>query len=218
MGAPVASTSYVDLTTLEAVKDLLVGVGDSSDSKLSSLITRVSRRMAISMNRFTKLDRRTETIRLRSFRRLVSLRGAPIATVHAVRIGATPGEAAVENPLVSTDDFIIETELAALRMITVPGAIREGDVGRPIFDGGYVLVDYTGGLGADSGEVEENYADIAQACAEQVAALHARIQGGSIGQKTARADGGGSVDYGAAYDWLPSVAEVIQLYKREVMG
>lgn len=215
MGAPTAGTSYVDLANVSSVK-LLLGISSTDyDVAIGALVSTVSRDAARVMNRYTKLDQRTEFKRVRASRRTIAFAGAPIVIVNSLRVGKTKSEASTSNPLVANTDFLVNEDLATIALLTMPGFLTEGALGRPIVGYAYARVDYTGGLGATADDIEEEYGDIAGAIARQTAYLYQRSERKELGTVSSGTGGGAFTKYEGAVDWLPDVKKVLEAYERE---
>jgi hypothetical protein len=214
VGSTTAGTNLLDLVSVATVKArLALGSADTtSDARIASLISAVSAEMAHVMQRHTKSARRTETYTVHPGKPMLSLRGAPIVTVHSLKWGAG-SDLSMETALVENTDFYAVKHNGTLRFLTRAPAYVSAAVQRPIHPSN-VEVEYTGGL-ADTTDnlVANGYGDIAEACALQVAYVLKRSERGLIGALSEKT-GESSIDYTADYELLPAVAAVCERYRR----
>lgn len=212
MGTTIAGTNLLDLVSVATVKARLGISSTDQDAQIASLISSVSARMAAVMLRHTKSARRTESRQLSPGRNLISLKGAPIVTVHSVKWGETPDLSAT-NPLVEGTDYFVVKQQGTIRFLQTAPAFRTGAIQRAAHPS-QIEIDYTGGL-ADTPEnlIANGYGDIAEACAMQVAYLRQRLERGAIGASSSET-GGSKLNYDGPYDLLPDVADVCARYTR----
>lgn len=215
MGVSTSATRYVDLTTYDRVRRLIAvktAVVDADlDAVLAQLITQVSRDMADAMGLHTLSARRTDYYTISPFRTLLTLKAKPVTAVFSVKSSLTRDFSGASSMTQGTD-YQLDLENGVIEF-TDPIATRtRGLIGQPRGQA-YVEVDCTSGLGANAGEVQTNFADIAAACEAQVAELYQRgqINGFDSNRRTGQ-DGGTS--FTGAYRRLPHVQVVIDRYMR----
>ena len=205
----------MDYTTRARVKTLL-GIANadvSQDGLIDQLVTAVSQRFDTEMRRHSQQTARTEVYPVKFTRRLITLKGAPVATSPApvVKISDTT-DFTTATTMVANDDYVIEFDAGVVRLLTQGTPFTAGAAGRPVAPY-YVQVQYTGGFATSTANVISAYPDLAQACDLQVAYQHRRrvSPGGNV------TVGDSSTQYTKDYGLLDEVREVLNKYKRIVL-
>ena len=191
----------MDLTTAARVKVLLNETGSTLDTTIAQLITGISGRMERYMNRHADSSAaRTEYFDLMPGQRRIFLKGVPVTSVTSIH----------NDPI--DQSFGTTTLIASTNYVT---DLQDGSVTfhqyRPLYGAKALKVISTGGLAASAAAIITTYPEIALACDWQVVhEFHNRMSPGasSVGI------GGASVALVSGLDWLPTVKQTLDGYRR----
>lgn len=199
----------MNLTTKERVKALMNVSGTSTDTQIESLIGSVSVTMERYMGRTVQtVTRGVAKVKMTWGETMVPLTAYPVTALTTVRNSPTP-DFTGRPYLVAGTDFYLDESAGFLQILSEPEFRTHPETGRPIAPTWFEVA-YTGGMAADTAAFIAAYADIAGACDLQVRYLIQRQD--SLGSS---AELGGSVaSFEGAYNWLPSVKQVLDYHRR----
>lgn len=148
----------MDMTTLARVKARLENyTGTDDDTVLSEIITSVSSRAGVYLNRVVETAAQTEYHDLQTGREIIGLKGYPVSSSPAPTVTIDSSRAFTGDAL-STTSYYIEEATGLLFFESQQTAGR-----------GACKVTYTGGMAADTSAFITAYPEITQAVDNQVA-------------------------------------------------
>lgn len=195
----------MDFTTLTRLKAQITGItGSADDTYLSDLITSVSTSFERYMRRAALKEAITEEIRLRQWKQIVTLKGAPIESVTSIKYASHSSEFATIDAMDPSSYMIRDEGETGLIEFLVEMPLAPG----------FLQVVYIGGLAADQADLELLYPDLVQAADMQCAYEFQRRTsvGGNISFN------GGSTTFDQSIDMLPRVRKILDAYRRHYIG
>lgn len=203
----------MDMTTATRVKEAL-GITDSgSDTLIAQLITAVSNEVERVMDRYVLTTSRTETLPMRSFKKLVMLRAFPVTSVSTIKVSQTL-DFTDSDALVANEDYVLDLTLGTLRFIVEHDPLRNYYSGLPISPL-YVQATYTGGMAVDTSAFISAYPELAQAVDMQC--VHLFTRRASPGQ-TSQTLSDSSAQYQGELGLLRIVTEAARRHRRLTWG
>lgn len=188
----------MDLTTVDRVKSYANFESDTSqDVFLARLVTAVSAELEAHLRRPVEIDFFQEQRAHRKFQKTVVLRATPVEVLTSIRYG--PNNRWAEITALDETLYVVDSATGVVTFLCdMP------------YEPGFLRLDYSGGMAADTDEFIELYPRIAEACDQQVAYHFQRrlYQGGNV------TISGGGVTNEKPLGLLPSVTAALEPFVR----
>ena len=178
----------MDITTLSAVKALKDTASTGDDSRISSMITAVSRGAEILMGRHVEDTSRTVTLRAKPGQTRFWLEGFPVSTLTSVKIERNPHDLATSTAIASTG-YWMDNETGTLELLDYEIS----------YEPTFVQIAYSGGMADSTANFMTLYPKLSEAANWQV--IHQLQRARTPGGEATPVEGGG-VMYESELDYL----------------